>query len=141
MGLRELWLICNSGMRRVILPLHDICSALGNDLIKCLPAVHALTGCDTTSKIATKSAALNAVQKLGSSLSTTNRKPESSIQMAETFLVRCLKPTTDLETFDDLRLAAFNSNALELDFERTACTSTNARKHIYRTYYQVQLWV
>ena len=57
LGLRELWLICNSGMRRVILPLHDICSALGNDLIKCLPAVHALTGCDITSKIATKSAA------------------------------------------------------------------------------------
>ena len=50
-------------MRRVILPLHDICSALGNDLTKCLPAVHALTGCDTTSKIATKSAALNTVQK------------------------------------------------------------------------------
>ena len=66
-GLQELWLIRNSGMRRVILPLHDICSALGNDLIKCLPAVHALTGCDTTSKIATKSAALNAVQKPGSS--------------------------------------------------------------------------
>ena len=61
--------------------------------------------------------------------------------MAETFLVRCLKPTTDLETFYDLRLAAFNSNTLKLDFERTACTSTNARKHIYRAYYQVQLWV
>ena len=65
-GLQELWLIRNSGMRRVILPLHDICSALGNDLIECLPAIHALTGCDTTSKIATKSAALNAVQKPGS---------------------------------------------------------------------------
>jgi len=67
LGLQELWLICNSSIKRVILPLHDICSELENDLIKCLPAVHALTGCDTTSKIATKSAALNAVQKLGSS--------------------------------------------------------------------------
>ena len=144
-GLQELWLIRNSGMRRVILPLHDICSALGNDLIECLPAIHALTGCDTTSKIATKSAALNAVQKPGSfSLVLDLNSPElteSSIQMAETFLVKCLKPTTDLETFDDLRLAAFNSNALKLDFARTACTSTNARKHIHRAYYQVQLWV
>ena len=26
---------------------------------------------------------------------------ESMIQMAEKILVRCLKPTTDLETFDD----------------------------------------
>ena len=28
---------------------------------------------------------------------------ESLIQMAETFLARCLKPATDLETFDDVR--------------------------------------
>ena len=100
---------------------------------------------DWVCKIATKSAALNAVQKLGSSpLVLDFNSPqltESSIQMAETFLVRCLKPTTDLETFDDLHLAAFNSNALKLDFERTACTLTNARKHIYRAYYQVQLSV
>ena len=144
-GLQELWLICNSGITRVILPLHDIFSALGNDLIKCLPVVRALTGCDTTSKIATKSAALNVVQKPeSSSLVLTFNSPqltESSIQMAETFLIKCLKPTTDLETFDDLRLAVFNRNALKLDFERTACISTNARKHIHRAYYQVQLWV
>ena len=38
-------------------------------------------------------------------------------------------------------LTAFNSNALKFDFERTVCTSNNARKHIYRAYYQVQLWV
>ena len=85
---QELWLIRNSGMRKLILPLHDICSALGNDLIKCLPAVHALTGCDTTSKIATKSAALNAVQKPGSSSLVLDfnspQLTESSILMAET---------------------------------------------------------
>ena len=45
---------------------------------------------------------------------------------------------TDLETFDDLRLIAIPSS---WTFERTTFTSTNARKHIYRTYYQVQLWV
>ena len=61
--------------------------------------------------------------------------------MAETFLVKCLKPSTDLETFDDLRLAAFNSNALKMDFEKATCTSANARKHIHRAYYQHQLWV
>lgn len=57
-------------------------------------------------------------------------------------MVRCLKSATDMETFDDLRLAAFDSNALKLDFEKTACTSTNhVRKHIKRSYYQLQLWV
>ncbi|XDV44765.1 hypothetical protein PO909_013005 [Leuciscus waleckii] len=37
--------------------------ALGDELTQCLPALHALTGCDTTSKISTKLAALNTVRK------------------------------------------------------------------------------
>ena len=61
--------------------------------------------------------------------------------MAETFLIRCLKPVTDLEMFDDLCLTAFNDNALKLDLERTFSISANARKHIYRVYYLIQLWV
>ena len=47
-------------------------------------------------------------------------------------VVKCLKPTKDLETFDDLRLAAFNSNSLKMEFEKIPCTSANARKHIQR---------
>ena len=145
LGLQELWLVRNSGVRRSILPLHDICSALGNDLIKCLPAVHTLTGCDTTSKIATKYAALNTIRKLGNySLLLDFNSPrltEGIIQLAEVFLVKCLKPTTGVETFDDLRVTAFSSNALKMDFEKTPCTSTNARKHILRAYYQLQLWI
>ena len=47
-GLQELWLICNSGVKKFIPPLHDICIALGDELTRCLPALHALTGCDTT---------------------------------------------------------------------------------------------
>ena len=45
------------------------------------------------------------------------------------------------ETFDELRVAAFDNNALKIDFKRTACTSTNIRKHIQRSYYQVQSWI
>ena len=116
LGLQELWLVRNSGVNRSILPLHDICGALGNNLIKCLPAVHALTGCDTTSKIATKYGALNTIKKPGNFLLLLDfnspRPTEGIIQMAEVFLVKCLKPTTDLETFDDLlraNKARFNS--------------------------------
>ncbi len=56
--------------------------------------------------------------------------------MAETFLDKCLRLSTDLETFDDLCLAAFNTNALKMDFEKTPCTSTYVRKHIQIAYYQ-----
>ena len=44
-------------------------------------------------------------------------------------------------TFDDMRLASFNSNALKMNFERTTCTSANAKKHICRSYYQQRLWI
>ena len=40
---------------------------------------------------------------------------ESMMQMAETFLVKCLEPTIDLETFDVVCLTAFNGNALKMD--------------------------
>ena len=56
-------------------------------------------------------------------------------------IVRCLKPTNGLEIFDDLCLAAFNSNSLKMDFEKILCTSANARKHIQMAYYQQQLWI
>ena len=49
--------------------------------------------------------------------------------------------TKDLETLDDLHLAAFNSISLKMDFEKIPCTSANARKHIERAYYQQQLWI
>jgi hypothetical protein len=145
LGLQELWLIRMSGVKRSILPLHDICMTLGDELIKCLPALHALTGCDTTSKIATKLAAINAVRKAGNSSLIQNfdspQLTEDAVTMAETFLVQCLKPSTDMQSFDDLRLSAYDCNALTMDFEKTPCTSTNGRKHILRAYYQVQLWV
>ena len=117
LGLQELWLIRNSGLKRSILPLHDVCAALGDELVWCLPALHALIGCDTTSKISTKSAALKSVSKPENSSLIKNfnnlQLTESAVQMAETFLVKCLKPATDLKTFDDLHLAAFNCNALK----------------------------
>ena len=145
LGLQDLWLIRNSGVKRSIIPLHDVCRALGDELTRCLPALHALTGCDNTSKISTTLAALKAVRKPGNSSLILKfdcpQLTESAIQMAETFLVKCIKPSTDLETFDDLRLAAYNSNSLKMNFDRTACTTINARKHIQRAYYQQQLWV
>ena len=52
-------------------------------------------------------------------------------EMAETFLVRCLNQ----KTFDDMCLAAFSSNALKMDFEKTPCTSANERNHIHQAYY------
>ena len=88
----------------------------------------ALTGSDTTYKISTKHAAMKAIHNNLTLIQNFNNLEltESMIQMAENFLVRCLKPTIDLETFDNLRLAAFNSNSLKMGFETIPCTSANA---------------
>ena len=51
------------------------------------------------------------------------------MQMAETFLVKCLKLTIHLERFDVIHFAVFNVNALKMDFERIPFTSVNTRKH------------
>ena len=100
-------------MKRSILPLDDICKALGDELTQCLPALHALTGCDTTSKISTKLAALNTVRKPDNSSLILNcncpQLTESAIQMAETFLVKCLKPSTDMTTCALLRSIVMSS--------------------------------
>ena len=53
---------------------------------------------------------------------------ESAIEMVETFFGQMLRPSTDMETFDDLRLTAFNNNVLKIDFEKTLCTSTNYKE-------------
>ena len=50
------------------------------------------------------------------------------MQTAEKYLVRYLKPTKDLETFDDLRLAAFNSNSLKMDFEKNFLHVSQCKK-------------
>ncbi|CAM4618558.1 unnamed protein product [Leuciscus chuanchicus] len=98
--------------------LHDICIALGDELTQCLPALHALTGCDTTSKTSTKLAALNTVHKPDNSSLILNfncpQLTESAMQMAETFLVKCLKPSTDMETFDETTCAFLRSIVMPL---------------------------
>ena len=41
-----------------VVPIHNLVDHFGSALVEILPAVHALTGCDTTSKVSTKSRAL-----------------------------------------------------------------------------------
>ena len=42
--------------------------------------------------------------------------------MAELFLVKCLKASAELETFNEFRVASFDKNSQKFDFEKTACS-------------------
>ena len=50
---------------RIILPIHAAADVLKSDVVDILPAVHALTGCDRTSKVGSKCVALQAAEKYG----------------------------------------------------------------------------
>ena len=58
-GHNELWFPWFQAIGRYI-PIHKLALKLGADFCKVIPAVHALTGCDYSSKAATKAAALKA---------------------------------------------------------------------------------
>ena len=49
--LKELWFITRPSSSRFIIPVHDLVNVMESDLIDILPAAHALTGSDTTSKV------------------------------------------------------------------------------------------
>ena len=104
-GLDELWIISNSIN---VTPVHTIANNMDNSVVDVLPAVHALTGCDTTSKIDTKSAAFQAAMKCGHELLYLEYfgKSEISDQMillVETFLVECISKSSERNNFDYIR--------------------------------------
>ena len=91
----------------VFVELHVIFYELGEDLVEMLPAVHSLTGCDTTSKIGTKSKAL-AVMKTCmhlelKRLTTTYNLNERCIHAGEQFLLKWLPKSADVYSFDSMR--------------------------------------
>ena len=57
-GLKELSMICGRGTTKCVIHIHSLIDALSTHLTGILPEVHALTGCDSTSKIETKLTAL-----------------------------------------------------------------------------------
>ena len=59
-GLAELWLRGGVGDKTRFIPLHVIAGKVGKPVCEVLPATHALTGCNITSKFTTKAAGIKA---------------------------------------------------------------------------------
>ena len=53
-GLKRLCLNEGSGNKRKIHPIHSLVHDIGQDIVKYMPAAHALTGADTSLKVGTK---------------------------------------------------------------------------------------
>ena len=141
-NLQELWMFCGKGETTRAVPLHETATKLETTLVDVLPALHALTGCDTTSKICSKNTALkiadtNIIENL-----VTFGKTDLSIDMiimAEKFLVKCIYSKTNSENFDDLRMEFYHHNNT-FNLEKIPPTSTSIHKHIQRAYLQSHIW-
>lgn len=136
-GLRELWVKTGVGDSTRFIPIHTLFTSVGKDLCKVLPAVHTLTGCDYTSKVGTKNAALKAepteyLVDFGRNLYGPNW--ETSIAKAEEYLAQVFQRGTKCKTMDQLRTYIYHhSKGLNLD--QLPPTSYAIRSHILRACY------
>ena len=147
-GLQELWMKRGSAQNISFSPLHVIASKLGElTACKVLPAIHYLTGCDTTSKVGTKRSAVNTAlvdkhgkcQTLWKDLrgfgqTTCELTLEQQFTKAEAFLVKVLKPTYTVKTMDDLRDFLYHHLDTKT-IEELPATSYSIREHIKRAFY------
>ena len=86
--------------------MHDIVNDIDSDVVDIPPAVHALTGCVTTSKIGTKAAALKTAFACGIELLHSFGKTEISDEMianAEKFLLNFITSNCKFNYLDELR--------------------------------------
>ena len=111
-------------------------------VVDVFPAVHSLSGCDTTSKVSTKKSALKVASLRSDLLEGFRQDPltENMISSAEKFLVGCISDLDKVETFDELRHYQYHKKSFEFSLEKLAATSKSIHLHIKRAYFQCYRW-
>ena len=108
---------------------------LCSDLCTVLPALHSLTGCDITSKIGTKKAALKADPKIHlHGFGTTTPLTSATIQRAEQYLVNVVDVGSKCSNFQELREHQFHFSK-SLSHQNLPPTSQGLEPHVYRAFY------
>ena len=142
-GLLELWVLCGQGNTDRAVPAHNLVVEMPSILVSVLPAVHALTGCDTTSKVSTKNAAFKVAEQGGSELIKDFGKLQLTSDMehkAEKFLT-CAIGGFKFDTVDKICYFQYHHNDNKNNFEKLAPMSSSIALHMKRTYPQCYRWV
>ncbi|KAK3909863.1 Chromosome-associated kinesin KIF4 [Frankliniella fusca] len=137
---KECWIMCGSKY----IPIHELCKELKPEQISNLLAFHAITGCDTSSKIAsvTKTGAWKNFNgqtcKLLSGLGETTELASDEIEKIEEFVVQALyKVVPDILKAVAARIVLFGT------VKRLEClppTNDALNLHILRCHRQVFVW-
>ncbi|KAG1701651.1 hypothetical protein GQR58_004686 [Nymphon striatum] len=136
--LMELWIRAGRGNTSRFLPLHTLYASLGRDLCTVLPAIHSLTGCDITSKIGTKKAALKANPETHLQGFGTSPPSVAVIQHAETYLLHVVDNRSKSRSFDQLRTQLFHFSK-SASHQNLPPTSQGLKPHIYRAFYNAYI--
>ena len=116
--------------------VYDVLSTLSEDMINMLPAVHTLTGCDTTSKVGTKKKALSLLKSGKYTelkyFGATELLDTHLTKTAESFLVKCMPSSSSDSSFDELRHHLYHASKLDkLQVEKLPCCSSSLHFHNY----------
>ena len=135
-GLEELWILAGRGESSSrYVPLHLLHSRMGPALCSVLPALYTLTGCDSTSKIGTKKAALESnAEALLSEFGKSPILSPSVLENAEKFLVNVIKKKSLSTNFTDLRKEMYHSS-MSTSHLNLIPTTQGLQPHIERAYY------
>ena len=116
------------------MPIHSLHSALGHSITDVLPALHSLTGCDITSKIGTKKAAIKAepqnfLRHFGKSPATL----PSLMNDAEQYLMKVINRKSQAKTFTELRKEIYHFSK-SIFHQNLPPTSEGLQTHLLRSF-------
>ena len=131
-GLKELWIRIGIADTTRLVPIHILAPKVGESLCFILPLVHTLTGCDYTSKIGTKHAALLADPV--TCLQDFDTITEEFELACEKYLVHTIKKNTTCTTMDELRSEMYHHRK-GITCHELPPTSYAVHLHIKRAYY------
>ena len=99
-GLIELWMRGGVGDTTRYIPVHKLATNIGPAMCRVLPAVHQLTGCDSTIKFGTKYSGLKVHPELY--LGEFGKDPDDiDLEKVEEYLVQVMKPGLPSKTMDE----------------------------------------
>lgn len=123
---------------------------LGEECCRCLPFMHALCGCDTTSRLNNigKGVVLKKQSVLFECavpfLSVTSTHEEIK-NAGERALIQLYSSSSDCASLDELRKKKFQGKVIKslrsVDVKDLPPTSDSAKYHSFRVYYQTQVWL
>ena len=104
LGIEDLWIKFGIGDKSRHIPVHKLVVVLGTQLWKVILKSYVLTGCDETSKVGTKAAALNnEPQQYLKSFREMNEPSLESFEKAEKYLVQVWRKNSKCTNFSELR--------------------------------------